>query len=136
MKGPHPFRKLQQRILEEVKSAARDDLIALGAGVSGRRADVSIIWRALTLLRPGSRGPVGGRRAFSIRGTACRCGMPTGRQTAVSPLAPSGPAPPVLARPGRVSSPVCARWRLTGPWSATSMPPSPRRTGPVKAWTW
>ena len=42
MKGPHPFRKLQQRILEETKSAARDDLIALGAGVTGRHADVSI----------------------------------------------------------------------------------------------
>jgi hypothetical protein len=42
MKGPHPFRKLQQRILEEVKSAARDDLIALSAGVAGDHPDVSI----------------------------------------------------------------------------------------------
>jgi hypothetical protein len=42
MKGPHPFRKLQQRILEEVKSAARDDLIALSAGVAGHHADVSV----------------------------------------------------------------------------------------------
>ena len=42
MKGPHPFRKLQQRILEEVKSAARDDLIALSAGAAGHHADVSI----------------------------------------------------------------------------------------------
>ena len=29
MKGLHPFGKLQQRNLEETKSAARDDLIAL-----------------------------------------------------------------------------------------------------------
>jgi len=42
MKGPHPFRKLQQRILEETKSAAQDDLIALSAGVTGHHADVSI----------------------------------------------------------------------------------------------
>ena len=52
MKGPHPFRKLQQRILEEVKSAARDDLIALSAGVTGHHADVS---------NPGQLGS--GRRA-------------------------------------------------------------------------
>jgi len=42
----------------------------------------------------------------------------------------------LLARPDRVSSPACARWRMTGPWSATSMRASPRRTGPVTAWTW
>jgi hypothetical protein len=42
MKGLHPFGKLQQRILEETKSAARDDLIALSAGVTGHHADVSI----------------------------------------------------------------------------------------------
>jgi hypothetical protein len=34
MKGPHPLRKLQQRILEEAESAARDDLIALSGGVA------------------------------------------------------------------------------------------------------
>jgi hypothetical protein len=32
MKGLHPFRKLQQRILEETKLAARDDLIAQRRG--------------------------------------------------------------------------------------------------------
>jgi hypothetical protein len=34
MKGSHPLRKLQQRILEEAESAARDDLIALSGGVA------------------------------------------------------------------------------------------------------
>lgn len=42
MKGPHPIRKLQQRTLEETKSAAQDDLIALSAGVTGHHADASI----------------------------------------------------------------------------------------------
>jgi hypothetical protein len=42
MNGLHPFRKLQQRILEETKSAARDDLTALSAAVTGHHADVCI----------------------------------------------------------------------------------------------
>lgn len=42
MKGPHPIRKVQQRTLEETKSAAQDDLIALSAEVTGHHADVSI----------------------------------------------------------------------------------------------
>jgi hypothetical protein len=117
MKGLHPFGKLQQRILEETKLAARDDLVALSAGVTGHHADVSIqaspeaageqgaassayeraaaaleaasramdmgaVSRAIAegqyhlacagALAPASRGPAGGRRASSIRGTACR----------------------------------------------------------------
>ena len=42
MKGPHPIRKMLQRTLEETKLAARDDLAALSAGVTGHHADVSI----------------------------------------------------------------------------------------------
>ena len=66
MKGPHPFRKLQQRILEEVKSAARDDLIALSAGVTDHHADVSV--------QAAGRTGNGGGAAGNKRGPGARAG--------------------------------------------------------------